>query len=246
MVVEERLVAGELPIPFASKGFERVHVWADLRWEGHVELADKPTEHPGAAEPWCEATASYFIGRWHVSSATPRRNGNEHNRAACNAGEALSTTTQRTPTRWSGRTAFASADATTWGLLCRAGGHPRRSSWCRLCSARGSRPPTEGRHTMRTSTPRRWDCGRCPPPRATSSSGAPGACDQPCSCLSHCKRFTVSACDPPSRQVSEEDVWRSRGRRTRSRAATAPEPMSLHTNLGPDAAGRPPRKMPHW
>ena len=24
---------------------------------------------------------------------------------------------------------------------------------------------------MRTSTPRRRDCGRCPPPRATSSSG---------------------------------------------------------------------------
>ena len=29
------------------KGFKRVHVQADLRREGHVELADKPTDHPG-------------------------------------------------------------------------------------------------------------------------------------------------------------------------------------------------------
>ena len=48
MVVEEHLVTGELQVPFASKQFERVHVRADLRREGHVELADKPTEHPGA------------------------------------------------------------------------------------------------------------------------------------------------------------------------------------------------------
>ena len=47
MVVEEHLVTGELPVPFALKGFKRVRV-RDLRREGHVELADKPTEHPGA------------------------------------------------------------------------------------------------------------------------------------------------------------------------------------------------------
>ena len=48
MVVEEHLVTGELPVPFTSKGFERVHNGADLQREGHVELADKPTVHPGA------------------------------------------------------------------------------------------------------------------------------------------------------------------------------------------------------
>ena len=48
MVVEERLVTSELPVPFASKRFKCVHVWADFRRKGHVELADKPTEHPGA------------------------------------------------------------------------------------------------------------------------------------------------------------------------------------------------------
>ena len=47
MVVEDHLVTHELADPFASTGFRGVHVWADLRREGHVELADKPTEHPG-------------------------------------------------------------------------------------------------------------------------------------------------------------------------------------------------------
>ena len=45
MVAGEHLVTGELPVPLASKGFKRVRVRADLRREGHVELADKPTEH---------------------------------------------------------------------------------------------------------------------------------------------------------------------------------------------------------
>ena len=55
--------------------------------------------------------------RWHVSSATPRRDRNDHDRAACNAGDALSTTTQCTPNRSSGNTAFSRADTTAWGLL---------------------------------------------------------------------------------------------------------------------------------
>ena len=48
-----------------------------------------------------------------------------------------------------------------WGSKAsprRAGGHPWRSSWCRPCSARGSRQPTESRRTMRTSTPKHRDC----------------------------------------------------------------------------------------
>ena len=47
MVVEDHLVTHELAVPFASKGFRGVHVGADLRREGHVELADKLREHPG-------------------------------------------------------------------------------------------------------------------------------------------------------------------------------------------------------
>ena len=48
MVIEEHLVTHEQAVPFASIGFCCVHVRADLQREGHVELADKPTEHPGA------------------------------------------------------------------------------------------------------------------------------------------------------------------------------------------------------
>ena len=51
-----------------------------------------------------------------MSSATPRRDGNDDDRVACNAGDALSTTTQCTRTRSSGSTAFSRADTTTWGL----------------------------------------------------------------------------------------------------------------------------------
>ena len=185
-----------------------------------------------------------------MSSATPRRGGYDHDRAACNAGDALSTTTQCTPTGSSGSTAFSRADTTTWGLLSlgttarskkapcnvrvvstdvfglrgpavsrqgsrasprRVGGHPWRSSWCRPRSARGSRPLTEGRRTVRTSTPRRRDCGRCNPPRATSSSGAPGANDLAGSLAFGCRTANgSSSCrvHATSRlhRVSEEDV----------------------------------------
>ena len=48
MVAEERVGAGELRVPFAPKGFKHVHVQAGFRRKGHVELADKPTEHPRA------------------------------------------------------------------------------------------------------------------------------------------------------------------------------------------------------
>ena len=51
-----------------------------------------------------------------VQRDAPKR-WNDHDRAACNAGDALSRTTQRTPTRSSGCTAFSRADTTTWGLL---------------------------------------------------------------------------------------------------------------------------------
>ena len=51
-----------------------------------------------------------------MSSATPRRDGNEHNSAACNAGDALSPNTQCTTPRSSVSTAFAKADATTLGF----------------------------------------------------------------------------------------------------------------------------------
>ena len=161
------------------------------------------------SEPWCEATASYFIGRWHVSSATPRRDGNDHDRAACNAGDALSTTTQRTLSRSSGAP-LSPGQMRQHGVCCHWGARQgprqplatyalsartccgprgRELPWVqgvaladtrgdlRPCFARGSRPPTEGCRTMRTSTPRRRDSGRCLPPLATSSSGAPGACD---------------------------------------------------------------------
>ena len=40
MVVEEHLVTSQLPVPFASKGFKRVHVRAD-QIEVHIELADR-------------------------------------------------------------------------------------------------------------------------------------------------------------------------------------------------------------
>ena len=53
---------------------------------------------------------------------------------------------------------------------------------------------------MRTSQPRRRDCGRCPPPRATSSSGAPGGCDLGGSLAVGCRTANGSsscACHPP-------------------------------------------------
>ena len=181
-----------------------------------------------------------------MSSATPRRDGNDHDRAACNAGDALSTTTQCTPTRSSGSTARSKtahcnvrvvSTHVLWSSWCcceppgvkgvPASRRRTRSSWCRPRSVSGSRPLTEGRRTVRTSTPRRRDCGRCPPPRATSSSGA---------WMSHCKRFIVMCMRLPVFQVSETSAkppsWKTFPTR---RAATAPEPMSLHTNLGPDA-----------
>ena len=74
--------------------------------------------------------------------------------------------------------------------------------------ARGSRPLTEGRRTMRTSTPRGRDCGRCPLPRATSSLGAPGASDPAGSLAVGVALQTVHRrvhATPRLHQVSEKD-----------------------------------------
>ena len=95
MVVEEHLVTGELPVPFASKGFKRAHLRANLRREGHVDLADgaswsplnrdgRPRPRTSSGDGTCPARRLEEVG------------GYDHERAACNAGDTLSTTTQRT------------------------------------------------------------------------------------------------------------------------------------------------------
>ena len=111
----------------------------------------------------------------------------------------------------------------------RAGGHPWRSSRCRPHLARGSRPLTEVCRTMRTSTPRRRDCGRSPPPRATSSSGA----DVPDPAGSHGTGADVFAREPRT------------GRRDQHPVLPVVSQATVARQRHDGASGRLPRKRSH-
>ena len=99
MVVEERLVTGELPVPFAPKG--------------HVELAEKPTEHPGVQNRGARPRPRTSSG----GGTYPAQHPEGMERALHGGVQRRRSVVHDYPMPSSARAAFAREDATTWGLL---------------------------------------------------------------------------------------------------------------------------------